>query len=705
MNKLVKTGIAAFLSCAVLVQSFIGYSADVLKISDSSDNSDVLICADDENLTDYDADDDGDDINVDYTEGLEILQSDELSEEETASNDPLYKKYMEDSVAAYSSKAFGVTEPTTPDALAGLDVIDGIDVSMYQAYSTAIDWSKVKAAGVSYAIIRCGYRGWGNGKIVADSYFTQNIEGALAAGLQVGVYFYTQAITATEARQEADFCINSVKGYNITLPIYIDIEYADANGRLDSANLSKASKTNICKAFANRIQSKGYTGGVYANKSWLETEINGKTLAQKYAIWLAHYATSTTYANEFSMWQYSSKGSVNGIKGSVDINKYYLSKPHKVEGLKANDSTNDDPTEFYLSWNRAAGAYKYQVKVYDDSTEKWVSLGTTKSNTMVVSNLASNKEYQYKVRAFKLIGTQRIYGSYSSVVTYQSPITKVIGLTQTKSTTSSVTIKWNKLNLADGYYIKMYNDKEKKWEVIKTISKNSTVTAKITNLEYGTCYKFIVQGYSKEDDGTIVSLLNSSSLKTAVIPKKVSGLKYTKTAATSIKLTWNKLDRGSGYQIFYYNKAKKKYVLCKTVSGKSKNSATVKGLKSGTTYKFIVRAYKTANGVKWLGAKSSSYSMSTLPSKVSSLKATFKGKKGTLTWSKITGAAGYEVQKYDAVTKKWKTVKTLKGKSKNKYKFSLAKNKSAKYRVRAYKTIKGKKRYGKWSVKKTVKNK
>lgn len=705
MNKIFKSGILSLLSCTVLMQSVVaGYSAETIKVSNSLDKSNVSSYADGD-LTDCAVDNFDNDINKDYTEGLEILESAEVSDDYASKNDPLFKKYKEDSPMLYSSRAFGVAEPKTPSALAGLDVINGIDVSMYQAYSTPIDWNKVKAAGVSYAIIRCGYRGWGNGKIVADSYFKQNIEGALAAGLQVGVYFYTQAITATESRQEADFCINAVKGYNITLPIYIDIEFADANGRLDSKNLSKTSKTNICKAFANRVQDAGYTGGVYANKSWLETEIDGKALGEKYAIWLAHYASSTTYANEFSMWQYSSKGSINGIKGSVDINKYYLSKPHKTTGLKANDSKNNDPTEFYLSWSRAAGAYRYQIKVYDDATDKWVSLGTTNANTKVITGLDSNKEYQYKVRAYKLIGTQKIYGPYSSVVTYQSPITKVTGLTQTASTTTSVSLKWNKLSAADGYYVKMYNDEKKKWEEVKKITGNENVTVKITKLDYGNPYKFIIQGYSVEDDGKEIPLINSAALKTVTKPKKVSGVKYTKTTAASITLTWNKLDRGSGYQVLYYNKAKKKYVVCKTVSGKSKNKAKITGLKSGTTYKFVVRAFKTAGEVKWTGANSAQYSMSTLPAKVSSLKATFKGKKGTLTWSKITGAAGYEVQKYDAVKKKWKTVKSLKGKSKNKYKFTLAKKKSAKYRVRAYRLIKGKTRYGSYSAKKTVKNK
>lgn len=710
MRKLFKSGLLSFLACTVLMQSVVvGYSTEIKKYSNTFDNTYTSFYSDNNSSKSLSAEVTEDDINApdtekDYTDGLEILESAEVSDDYAKENDPLYKKYMESSANKIQPLSFGVTEPKTPAALEGLNVVDGIDVSMYQAYSTPIDWNKVKDAGISYAIIRCGYRGWGTGEIVADSYFQQNIEGALAAGLQVGVYFYTQAITATEARQEADFCKNAVKGYNITLPIYIDIEFADSKGRLDSKGLSKASKTNICKAFANRVQSAGYTGGVYANKSWLETEIDGTALADKFAIWLAHYTNNTTYAGEFSMWQYSSKGSISGIKGSVDINKYYFSKPHKVTGLTANDSLNNDPTEFYLSWTCAAGAYKYQAKVYDESTATWVSLGTTKSNTMTITGLDTSKEKQYKVRAFKLIGTEKIYGPYSSVVTYSAPLSKATGFTQTAATTASVSLKWNKVPDAVGYYLHKYNESNQQWEQIQTLPGNENVTAKITGLDYSTVYKFRVQGYAVEEDGTITPLVNSATLNTATSPKKVSGLKFSKLGAKTIKLTWKALDRASGYQVLCYNSSKKEYEVCATVSGQNKNIAAIKNLKPGTTYKFKVQAYKTANQTKWAGSRTTVYSISTLPAKVTKLRYSFSGNKCTLTWKACTGASGYQVQKYNKTTKKWKAVKTIKGKSSTKYKFNLAKNSSAKYRVRAYKTIKSKKRYGAFSANKNVKH-
>ncbi len=697
MSKIFKSGLLSFLACSVLLQSaVVGCSFEMKEVSDTIDHTIMLHNSDIDDSDEITDDDiDTSDENIDYTIDLEILESAEVSEEYAKENDPLYKKYMEQplTIANTKSTQFGVTQPTVPSALKGLGVVNGIDVSMYQAYSTPIDWKKVKAAGISYAIIRCGYRGWGTGEIVADSYFKQNIKGALAAGLQVGVYFYTQAITETEAKQEADFCKNAVKGYDITLPIYIDIENADPNGRLDKSGLSKSQKTKICKAFANRVQSAGYTGGIYANKSWLETQINGKTLAEKFSIWLAHYTTSTDYTGEFSMWQYSSRGSINGIRGSVDLNKYYMSKPHKVTDLTATEEK-PDSAEFTLSWTRAAGAYKYQVKTYDESTGTWVALGTTKSNKMVITEPNSLKERQYKVRAFKLIGSKKIYGAYSNVVTFSASVTKVTALTQTAGNTTSVSLKWNKLPDADGYYVNMYNENKKAWSQIKAISGNSNVTAKITGLDYSTVYKFSVQGYDVGEDGTISTLIPSNTLNTATTPKQASGLKYSNVTPKTVTLTWKVCDRASGYQVLYYNKNKKQYVVCATASGQNQNSVTVKGLEKGTKYKFKVQAYKTANGINWAGAKSSKYAIRTVPAKVTKVKYSFSGKTGTLTWKKCKGAGGYEVQKYNKSTKRWHVVKNLKV---NKYKFTLAKKNSAKYRIRAYKNIKGTRRYGHYS--------
>ena len=196
----------------------------------------------------------------------------------------------------------------------------GIDVSTYQGN---IDWNAVKQSGVSFVIIRCGYRGYTKGGLIEDSKFHANASGAEAAGLKVGVYFFSQAINEREAVEEASMAISMAQKHKITYPIFIDSEYANGahNGRADG--LSKAERTTVCRAFCETIRSAGYTPGVYASKSWYYNNLDVGQL-NNYKIWLAHYCSQTDYKGKYEIWQSSSKGRINGINGNVDINTSYL---------------------------------------------------------------------------------------------------------------------------------------------------------------------------------------------------------------------------------------------------------------------------------------------------------------------------------------------------------------------------------------------
>ncbi|MDY2945051.1 MAG: GH25 family lysozyme [Lachnospiraceae bacterium] len=189
----------------------------------------------------------------------------------------------------------------------------GIDVSQWNG---SIDWNAVKNAGVSFVIIRCGFRGSATGALVRDSNFKTNIAGAKAAGLKVGVYFYTQAINEVEAVEEASMALSLVSGYSLDYPIYLDIE--SSGGRGDS--ISYDERTNVAKAFCATVKASGYRAGVYANTSWMSGKFNAGSLSS-YSIWLAQYAASPTYSSRYDIWQYSSAGHINGISGYVDLNK------------------------------------------------------------------------------------------------------------------------------------------------------------------------------------------------------------------------------------------------------------------------------------------------------------------------------------------------------------------------------------------------
>ncbi len=192
----------------------------------------------------------------------------------------------------------------------------GIDVSKWQ-YD--INWKKVAAAGIDYAIIRLGYRGTAaEGNTAMDPYYEQNIKGALEAGLQVGVYYFTQAITVEEAIEEANIVIDALKGYNITFPVVYDTEYRDG-GRAN--DLPNAERTACVKAFCDTVLAAGYTPVVYSSTNWNILNLNMEELTG-YDLWYAYYgeAKDLYYPYEYTMWQYTDKGRVDGIDGSVDLN-------------------------------------------------------------------------------------------------------------------------------------------------------------------------------------------------------------------------------------------------------------------------------------------------------------------------------------------------------------------------------------------------
>lgn len=199
----------------------------------------------------------------------------------------------------------------------------GIDVSHHNGI---IDWNKVKAAGVEFAIIRVGYRGYEKGVLQQDNRFKENLSGAIAAGIPVGVYIFSQALNAAEAQEEADYACNLISGYNISLPVVMDYEYAsnDLNGgRLGLAHLSKEAATNNVLAFCDRVKSKGYNPMVYANADFMKNQLNASEVSSRYPVWLANYTVCTSYAGDYDYWQYSSSGHVDGISTNVDCNVWY----------------------------------------------------------------------------------------------------------------------------------------------------------------------------------------------------------------------------------------------------------------------------------------------------------------------------------------------------------------------------------------------
>lgn len=191
----------------------------------------------------------------------------------------------------------------------------GIDVSRFQG---AIDWTQVKAAGVDFAFIRAGYRGYGNGAIRLDETFDYNVTEALRNDLNVGVYFYSQAVSYEEGVEEAQFVLNHIKPYNINLPIVLDTEDPeDADARTN--DLTPQQRSEACRGFLETIQASGHETMIYANLRWIALDLD-LTQLYGYNIWFAQYANEPRLPYEFKIWQYTAEGTVPGISQPVDLN-------------------------------------------------------------------------------------------------------------------------------------------------------------------------------------------------------------------------------------------------------------------------------------------------------------------------------------------------------------------------------------------------
>ena len=198
----------------------------------------------------------------------------------------------------------------------------GVDVSSHQQ---EIDWELVAANGVEFAMIRVGYRGYTEGEVQPDEYFTQNIEGALSAGLDVGVYFFSQALDEQEAIDEANFVLESIQGYPLSYPVIFDWEDIQADARTDGMDSIQLTKNAI--AFCDVIEKAGYRAGVYFNQRFGYEEFDLSSL-QDYVFWLAEYNDTPSFSYHFQLWQYCNDGRVDGIKSDVDLNLAFLRARH-----------------------------------------------------------------------------------------------------------------------------------------------------------------------------------------------------------------------------------------------------------------------------------------------------------------------------------------------------------------------------------------
>ncbi len=303
------------------------------------------------------------------------------------------------------------------ERFAGKPLYYGIDVSRWQG---DIDWKKVKASGVDFAIIQAGHRKRSledNGRMEKDIKFDRNIQGAKANGIHTGVYFFSQALTKNEAVEEAEFLLNILKGTSLDLPVFIDMETGSGYRNKPVFGITPSKRDDlaeICNAFCSRICQAGYRAGVYANTHTLTNNINVSMITEKgYTIWNAQYGTRSEYDGNYTIWQYSSKGSVPGIEGNVDLDFLYgnaffsgsskiVSAAGKVTGLKKSSATS---SAIVIRWKGQKNVKGYKVYRSTRHGGTYKRIGTTGKTSFKDTGLSPGKEYYYKVRAYDSQGT------------------------------------------------------------------------------------------------------------------------------------------------------------------------------------------------------------------------------------------------------------------------------------------------------------
>lgn len=427
-------------------------------------------------------------------------------------------------------------------------LVNGVDVSTYQ---NSIDWEKAKASGVDFAIIRIGFRGYGAaGNMQEDNWFVRNIEGAKAAGVMVGVYFFSQALNTFEARAEAMYTLELLGDYELDLPIFMDYEFSpSSSGRFTSGTITKIQATANVRAFCEYIEQNGHEAGLYANLNFLNKTVDGEALGQEYPIWVAQYYNTCNYDYTYDYWQYSSGGTVNGITGRTDMNFLYL--PKESERTSTNSLADCEAVlNGYSYYEYSAGtAYKPGVSVYHngiqliEGVDYTVSyIGNSSAGTAYAMVKGKGNYTDYKLVSFNIEPSRDLSGitikqpndrKYTGSVTKPSYITvtdasgrKLIeNLDYTYTVANAVEV--GQADLIVSFMGNLQGTKTVKYNIVKATQSITVSDARTsTNLSAG-AYKL---GASAKYGG---AKLTYSSSNTSVATVSSSGTVTPKAAGTT----------------------------------------------------------------------------------------------------------------------------------------------------------------------------
>lgn len=334
-------------------------------------------------------------------EDMDIGSAEEEATAETQKKQPVYEE----------PTTKPAEKPTEAPVSEYACVVKGIDISKWNSQGKKpIDWTKVKNSGVKFVIIRAGYRGQTTPQMYEDPYFKEHIEGALSAGLQVGVYFYSQAITEQEALEEASFLLSLIKDYKLTYPVCFDWEPVEGS-RAKNANLKPEQASAVARKFLSTMESYGYEAMLYTYHSAIKNYFN-TNIVNEYKVWMAWYFNAYKTGREYAvgdplpdttypyqMWQYTSDGTVPGIEGRVDMNVSFFS--YTGSGVPTSAIVLNIPSTSYTINKDGKVDYKKGIKAYNTAGMDVSSSVTTtiknSSGTVVSESKAFSTPGKYTI--------------------------------------------------------------------------------------------------------------------------------------------------------------------------------------------------------------------------------------------------------------------------------------------------------------------
>lgn len=449
----------------------------------------------------------------------------------------------------------------------------GIDISHHQG---EIDWAKVKAAGIDFAIIRCGYGD--DLKSQDDRYWKANIQGCEENGIPYGVYIYSYATSDKAVESEVQHTLRLLQevGATPTYPIYYDLE--------DSTVLACGRKAIIRMAnlYCSSIEAAGYQAGIYSSTYWWNNYLNDSSL-DKYEKWVAHWADACGYEGYYRLWQYTSDGTVDGISGRVDMNYGY-------DWIDMSMAT-------VLIENNLVYSYDGKAK-----TPKVVSVTMPDGVTVLTEGVDYVVVYEENVYpgtgTVKVLGRGKYAGVIKSNFTIQAPtVSAQQNVTSDLCAKDAMEIRWSS-QIVPGATVRYKVEQKKKdgkWEVLKAKTKDTSY--KTTGLEAGTQYAFRVTPFVIVDGQEYYGASKTSAYVYTLAQSKLKSVK--KASKKKITLTWKNIAGESGYEIAQSVKKGKNYKVVK--AAKVNVKSTKLKVARGKNFYYKVRAYKLVNGKKVYG--------------------------------------------------------------------------------------------------------